>query len=139
MRTTLARKDFIRQSAGALAALCLAPYGALQKPPVRNLSFSTLACPQWDLKTIISFAAANGYKGVELRVVAGELDLPGLPEFSAGKIAATKRMIADKGIRIVDTCAYFRRNCCLATKRRLRWIPSRKTCSTWVISYRTAV
>ena len=40
-----------------------------------KLAFSTLGCPEWDLDTIIRAARKYGYDGIELRALAGSLDL----------------------------------------------------------------
>ena len=40
-----------------------------------KLAFSTLGCPEWDLDTIIRAAREFGYDGIELRALAGSLDL----------------------------------------------------------------
>ena len=100
--TTLKRRHFIKQSALAAAAFSVAPALSFAGKPKPNLSFSTLGCPKWDLPTIINFAAKHGYNGVELRVIAGSVDLPGYPDFAPDKLAATKRMIRDKNLSIVD-------------------------------------
>lgn len=42
--------------------------------------FSSLVCPNWDIKTIISNASAMGFDGVELRGLRGEFHLPLIPE-----------------------------------------------------------
>ena len=40
-----------------------------------KLAFSTLGCPEWDLETVIGAARKFGYEGIELRALAGSLDL----------------------------------------------------------------
>src|ERR1041385_4675851 len=40
-----------------------------------KLAFSTLGCPYWDLDTIIGAARKFGYEAIELRALAGSLDL----------------------------------------------------------------
>ena len=42
-----------------------------------KLAFSTLGCPDWDLDTIIAAARKFGYEAIELRALAGSLDLLG--------------------------------------------------------------
>ncbi|MBS1822327.1 MAG: sugar phosphate isomerase/epimerase [Acidobacteria bacterium] len=61
-------------------------------------SFSTLACPDWDLQQILSAARDYGYDGVELRVVSRELDLWNLPAFKPSSIAATRASVEDRGL-----------------------------------------
>ena len=74
-----------------------------------KLAFSTLGCPNWDLNAIIAAARQFGYKGIELRAVAGSLDLLSRPEFTAPQIASTRSYIKDEGIDIccVDTSCTF--------------------------------
>lgn len=45
--------------------------------------FSSLVCPGWDLKTILTQAQTCGFDGVELRGLRGELHLPLVPELAA--------------------------------------------------------
>ncbi|MCM8832301.1 MAG: sugar phosphate isomerase/epimerase [Candidatus Omnitrophica bacterium] len=47
-----------------------------------KLSFSTLACPEWDFKKIIDRAKEYGYDGIEIRGVLKELDLAKVPELN---------------------------------------------------------
>lgn len=65
-------------------------------------SFSTLACPDWDLAQILRAAVRYGYDGVELRVVSRELDLWKLPEFTPFALAGTRRMIEDHGLAVAS-------------------------------------
>jgi sugar phosphate isomerase/epimerase len=74
-----------------------------------KLAFSTLGCPDWDLDTMIGAALKFGYQGIELRALAGSLDLLSRAEFTAPQLARTKAYLADEGIAIccVDTsCAF---------------------------------
>jgi sugar phosphate isomerase/epimerase len=74
-----------------------------------KLAFSTLGCPDWDLDTMIGAARKFGYDAIELRALAGSLDLLSRPEFSGPQLARTKAYIKDKGIEIccVDTSCTF--------------------------------
>ena len=74
-----------------------------------KLAFSTLGCPNWDLVAIISAARKFGYDGIELRALAGSLDLLSRAEFNAPQLARTKACFADEGIEIccVDTSCTF--------------------------------
>jgi sugar phosphate isomerase/epimerase len=65
-------------------------------------SFSTLACPNWNLSTILRAASNYGYDGVELRVVSRELDLWNLPEFRSASLSATRSTIEDHGLVIAS-------------------------------------
>ena len=74
-----------------------------------KLAFSTLGCPDWDLKTIIGAARKFGYAGIELRAIAGSLDLLSREEFVTPQLARTKADLQDVGIEIccVDTSCTF--------------------------------
>ncbi|HZL28368.1 MAG TPA: sugar phosphate isomerase/epimerase family protein [Acidobacteriaceae bacterium] len=65
-------------------------------------SFSTLACPDWDLTQILQAAATYGYDGVELRVISRELDLWNLPDFQPSALAATRNAIQDHGLVVAS-------------------------------------
>lgn len=47
-----------------------------------KLTFSTLACPTWELHTIIDTAAANGIEGIDFRGIGTEIDITKLPAFN---------------------------------------------------------
>jgi len=74
-----------------------------------KLAFSTLGCPEWGLREIIAAARQWGYDGVELRAVAGSLDLLGRAEFAPEQIATTRKYFADESVEIccVDTSCVF--------------------------------
>jgi sugar phosphate isomerase/epimerase len=95
---TITRREFV--AAGAAAALASRfAWASEEKLP---LAFSTLGCPAWEWKKILEFAQANGYAAIELRGVKGNLDLPTCPEFAPGQIAATKKQLADHGLKVSD-------------------------------------
>ena len=92
------RREFLATSILATFAPPFLP-AASAKP---RLAFSTLGCPKWPLPQVLDFAVANGYSGIELRGILGDLDLPNRPEFAPDQIAATKKSIAAHGIQISD-------------------------------------
>ncbi len=47
-----------------------------------KIGFSSLACPGWDLDTIVKQAATLGFQGVELRGLRGDLNLPLVPDLA---------------------------------------------------------
>jgi len=61
-------------------------------------SFSTLACPDWNLSQVLAAAENYGYDGVELRVISRELDLWKLSEFRASALAATRAAVEERGL-----------------------------------------
>ena len=97
------RKQFLQTSAVLLGA------AAFSKVPFQfgkdkvPLAFSTLGCPDWDLKKITDFAKKHGYTGIELRGLKREINLPKCPDFSSTKnIDATLKLMKDKKLRFVD-------------------------------------
>ena len=66
------------------------------------IAFSTLGCPGWSWKTIVENADTLGYAALELRGIAGEMDLPKVPEFAGSRLAETKRDLAARGIVVSD-------------------------------------
>ena len=74
-----------------------------------DLSFSTLACPDWTVSQIIAIASAAGYSAVELRFVENEDALWKLPAFRGDELPVTKRAFSDHGLVIscVDTSCRF--------------------------------
>lgn len=66
------------------------------------IAFSTLGCPAWSWKEILDQAERLGYAAIELRGVAGEMDLPRVPELSGTRLAETKKELAARGLVISD-------------------------------------
>jgi sugar phosphate isomerase/epimerase len=100
------RRRFL-QTATLLMAAGFTGFGFDTKPEKLKLSFSTLGCPDWDLPTIVNFAAAHGYTGIELRGIQRELDLTKVTIFnSAASRAATIALMneknLDEGKRFID-------------------------------------
>jgi sugar phosphate isomerase/epimerase len=86
------------QSTGLLGLSAL----DLTAPKKPLLSFSTLGCPAWTFSQALQHASANGYSGIEIRGIKGDLDLPKNPIFSASNLAATRREAEDKKLKIVN-------------------------------------
>ncbi len=74
-----------------------------------KLAFSTLGCPDWNVSQIVEAAQRFGYDGLELRAIAGSLDLLSRPEFASQEIGNTRKYFADHGISIccLDTSCTF--------------------------------
>jgi sugar phosphate isomerase/epimerase len=70
--------------------------------PRYPIAFSTLGCPMWSWKNILDQADRLGYAAIELRGVAGEMDLPKVPEFSRTQLAGAKKDLAALGLVISD-------------------------------------
>jgi sugar phosphate isomerase/epimerase len=97
----LPRRTFLKTTAVLASTEFFSPFSFLnKKKPL--LAFSTLGCPKWTFPQIVKCAIENGYQGIEIRGLMGELDLPKCPEFSAANMASTRRLVEDNRLRIVD-------------------------------------
>jgi len=97
----LKRRDFIKATTLAGIAFATRPFYFKKYEPL--LSFSTLGCPDWSFGSILDFAVANDYNGIELRGIKRELDLLKCPEFSSKEnIQSTRKRVEDKKLKIVD-------------------------------------
>ena len=99
--TAVTRRSFLA-TLGAGVAAAPALIRAQSRPARYPIAFSTLGCPAWSWKTILESADRYGYPALELRGVAGEMDLPKVPEFIGTRLAATKRDLAALGIVVSD-------------------------------------
>jgi sugar phosphate isomerase/epimerase len=74
-----------------------------------KLAFSTLGCPRWGLAEIARAARAYGYEAVELRALAGGIDLLARPEFQPRAVAETRAFFAAHALPVccVDTSCSF--------------------------------
>src|SRR5689334_18839411 len=86
-------------SAGFAAAPAL-----LRARPARRypIAFSTLGCPGWSWKTILEQADRLGYAAIELRGVAGEMDLTKVPDLSGTALADTRKDLSALGLVVSD-------------------------------------
>jgi sugar phosphate isomerase/epimerase len=98
--TDLARRTFLTSLAAGFAAPAI--LRAQTRPKRLPIAFSTLGCPAWSWKAILEAADRLGYAALELRGIAGEMDLPKVPEFQGSRLAETKRELAALGIVISD-------------------------------------
>src|SRR3954454_494808 len=62
------------------------------------IAFSTLGCPAWNWKNILDQADRLGYAAIELRGVAGEMDLPKVPELSGSRLPPTRKISPHWGL-----------------------------------------
>lgn len=74
-----------------------------------KLCFSTIGCPSWSLKDIMTTAKDLGYAAVEIRSINGEVDAPSMKDFKED-IEKTKEYLAKVGVKI----AMLTSNCALA-------------------------
>lgn len=99
--SSISRRRFIGSSLG-LAAFAGSLTDAYAKAKSPLLAFSTLGAPKWDYDTILQNAAKNGYKGIEIRGILDQMDLPQCPEFNSPeqiKVSLGKAKAA--GVQIV--------------------------------------
>lgn len=73
-----------------------------------KLAYSSVACPAWDLATMVANAKEHGFDGLELRGLEGQMYLPLAPQLASNpqKIA---RLMRDTGVQIVclsTSCAF---------------------------------
>ncbi|CAG5000426.1 hypothetical protein DYBT9275_02461 [Dyadobacter sp. CECT 9275] len=102
LTTDATRRDFLKVTSG-LAGLAMLELSFDFARPKPLLSFSTLGCPAWSFEKILQYAADNHYQGIEIRGILDQMDLPKCPEFNSPEhIRATKKMIEDRGIKIVS-------------------------------------
>jgi sugar phosphate isomerase/epimerase len=97
------RRSFIRTATamglGAAAMSLTHPTGKKKMP----LSFSTLGCPDWDYDEILSFASKNQYQGIEIGVIARQIDLPSITIFNTpDKIRTARKKAEDLNLKIVN-------------------------------------
>ncbi len=74
-----------------------------------KISFSTLACPSWPLRTAIDAAARLGYDGIEPRFVEDSDALWQRPELRGEGLRETLARLRDAGLAVpcLDTSAFF--------------------------------
>jgi sugar phosphate isomerase/epimerase len=97
MRTN--RRTFMTALAAAAAAPAILRARAAPRYPI---AFSTLGCPAWSWKTILGQADRLGYAAIELRGVAGEMDLPKVPELAGSRLAEARKDLAALGLVVSD-------------------------------------
>jgi sugar phosphate isomerase/epimerase len=97
----LARRTFLSSLAASVAAPAILRAADKRKERF-PIAFSTLGCPQWSWKAVLEAAAAHGYMGLELRGLAGEMDLTRVPEFQASRLAESKKDLEALGIVVTD-------------------------------------
>lgn len=74
-----------------------------------SIGFSTLGCPDYTVDQVIDIAVQNGFDGVEIRFLRGQVDLAQLEELAPDQIAHTRRRFDDAGIGVacIDTSIRF--------------------------------
>jgi sugar phosphate isomerase/epimerase len=82
-------------SAGSVGSATASRAAGSSRLPI---GFSTLGTPKWTWIQTLDFAAAHGFAAVELRGIQETMDLSQRPEFQMGRIAQTKRELAERGL-----------------------------------------
>ncbi|MFN8091677.1 MAG: sugar phosphate isomerase/epimerase family protein [Vicinamibacteria bacterium] len=96
----LDRRSFLSTLGASIAApAVLRAQGSKKRYPI---AFSTLGCPAWSWSKIVETADTLGYAALELRGVAGEMDLTKVPELTGTQQAETKKMLAAHGLVVSD-------------------------------------
>ncbi|MGD0580782.1 MAG: sugar phosphate isomerase/epimerase family protein [Bryobacteraceae bacterium] len=74
-----------------------------------KISFSTLACPSWNLDAVVAAALREGFDGIELRFIESDDRLWQRPEFSGASLRATCQRLKEAGLEIpcLDTSCFF--------------------------------
>ena len=79
------------------------------------LAFSTLGCPAWTLAQAADAAVANGYAGLEIRLLGSEV-IPA--DLSARQRHEVRQIVADRGLTIIGLGASTRFSAPAAVERR---------------------
>ena len=97
------RRTFIKQSSGFVLATALTSSLSFNKKYTPLLSFSTLGGPDWDFDTIVNFAAANNYNGIEFRGIQREMDLTKCSAFDSDEnIKSSLQKLNANNLKVVD-------------------------------------
>ncbi len=65
-----------------------------------KLSFSTLGCPDWSFREILSFAADQGFEGIEIRGIADQIYAPKIAAFSDEGLKDTISALERTGVKL---------------------------------------
>jgi sugar phosphate isomerase/epimerase len=98
--TTIARRSFLATLGVAVGAPAI--LRARRRGPRYPIAFSTLGCPAWTWRTVVETADRLGYAAIELRGIAGEMDLPKVPELQGTRLAGTRKDLAALGLRVCN-------------------------------------
>lgn len=93
------RRAFLTALTAGLAAPAIVRARPAKRYPI---GFSTLGCPAWPWKTVMEQADELGFASLELRGIAGEMDLTKVPEFVGSRLASTKKDLMALGLVVSD-------------------------------------
>lgn len=77
-------------------------------PADLQISFSTLACPDWSWHEVVRFGSAFGYDGVEVRLLSRETDLLKIADLQPSQLAARRRELHEAGFRVAGLASSVR-------------------------------
>lgn len=97
MHGSLTRRELLEMT---LAATGVAVAAGRVHAAAPKLAFSTLGCPKWPWRTILETAKREGYAGIELRGLMGDMDLPARPEFAGTAAASALGDVRALGLQI---------------------------------------
>ena len=66
-----------------------------------KLSFSTLGCPEWSYERVLEEARKDGYAGIEVRGIAGEMKAEKIACFAIGRQQAARHMAEAVGVKLI--------------------------------------
>src|SRR5512147_384358 len=96
----LDRRSFLSTLGASVAApAILRAQGHKKRYPI---AFSTLGCPAWSWQTILETADKLGYAALELRGIAGEMDVTKVPELAGTRLAGTMKDLSALGLVVSD-------------------------------------
>lgn len=99
---TSSRREFL-QTTSVFSAAALLGFSFTEINYTPLLSFSTLGCPEWDMKVIIDFAKKHQYNGIELRGIQKQLDLTKCKEFETSSARKeTLQRMKDAGLKFTN-------------------------------------
>jgi sugar phosphate isomerase/epimerase len=82
------------------------------------ISFSTLGCPGWDWKTILTHASEWGYAAIELRGIQGDMELSRRPELTGSNLSRSLQDLEALNLRVSDLGASARMHDVEPSKRK---------------------
>lgn len=73
-----------------------------------RLAFSTLGCPDWSWNEVLARGQEYGFQGVELRMLAGEVNLLKITEFQPGERSRRVRELESHGLSLCGLASSIR-------------------------------
>jgi len=96
----VSRRDFSKIIVTAFSAPAFS--SSIKREKRLPISFSTLGCPNWEWKKIVSQAAQLGYSAIELRGILGEMDLSKSPQFTGEKLKESLNDLNALDLKVSD-------------------------------------